>query len=235
MIGPFMVASASRTPSTSSVRHQAGEETSGTNRHRVERRDRFAARPAGCGHRARARGRAPRGPACVRDRPRPRHSGWCRRRTPRRASPARSSPARRNPGSPSSARKPPTAARKSPLYCCIIDSSRLPPVCPPSRACSRVGSRASRTRRASPSLRASASAQRRMSPGGSTPSSSRNCPELPPVSNIVTTALTDSHGLRFRPPSRLGRPVPPPKHPIFSFLSCMPTRHSTCATGTIES
>src|SRR5262249_33239070 len=50
----------------------------------------------------------------------------------------------------------------------------------------------------------------------STPSSSRSCPELPPLSNIVTTALRCSHGLCFRPPSRLGRPVPPPKQPTLS-------------------
>src|SRR5438094_661951 len=35
-----------------------------------------------------------------------------------------------------------------------------------------------------------------MSPGGSTPSSSRNCPELPPLSNIVTTAFRSSQGLQ---------------------------------------
>src|SRR5207253_10311352 len=52
--------------------------------------------------------------------------------------------------------------------------------------------------------------------GGSTPSSSRSCPELPPLSNIVTTALSRSHGLCFKPPSRLGNPVPPPKQPTFS-------------------
>src|SRR5947209_989752 len=56
-----------------------------------------------------------------------------------------------------------------------------------------------------------------MSPGGSTPNSSRNCPELPPLSNIVTTALTFNHGFAFSPPSRLGRPVPPPKQPTFSW------------------
>ena len=55
-----------------------------------------------------------------------------------------------------------------------------------------------------------------MSPGGSTPNSSRNCPELPPLSNIVTTALTFNHGFAFSPPSRLGKPVPPPKQPTFS-------------------
>ena len=57
--------------------------------------------------------------------------------------------------------------------------------------------------------------------GGSTPSSSRSCPELPPLSNIVTTACSCSQGLRFRPPSRLGSPVPPPKQPTFSSRSCM--------------
>jgi hypothetical protein len=56
-----------------------------------------------------------------------------------------------------------------------------------------------------------------MSPGGRTPSSSRNCPELPPLSNIVTTAFTWSHGLFFRPPSTLGRPVPPPKQPTLTW------------------
>src|SRR5438105_7022558 len=120
------------------------------------------------------------------------------------------------PRQPSSARRPSTASRKSPLYRCIIESSRFPPVCPPRRACSSVGSRARSTRRASRALRASASAHLRMPPGGSTPSSSRSCPELPPLSNIVTTALTSSHGLDLRPPSRLGRPVPPPKQPMFN-------------------
>jgi hypothetical protein len=61
-----------------------------------------------------------------------------------------------------------------------------------------------------------ASAHFRMSPGGNTPSSSRSCPELPPLSNIVTTALTWSQGLFFKPPRRLGRPVPPPKQPTLS-------------------
>src|SRR5690606_4732189 len=36
---------------------------------------------------------------------------------------------------------------------------------------------------------------------------------LPPESNIVTMALRSSHGTPRRPPSRLGRPVPPPKQP----------------------
>ena len=63
-------------------------------------------------------------------------------------------------------RSPSTAARKSPLYRSIIDSSRLPPVWPPRRACSSVGSRDSSTRRASRSLRAIASAHCRTSPGG---------------------------------------------------------------------
>ena len=87
---------------------------------------------------------------------------------------------------------------------------------PPSLACSSMGSRASSTRRASRAFRESASAHLRMSPGGSTPSSSRSCPELPPLSNIVTTALTRSQGLFFRPPSTLGIPVPPPKQPTFN-------------------
>ena len=66
-------------------------------------------------------------------------------------------------------------------------------------ACSSVGRRDSSTRRASPSLRASASAHLSTSPGGSTPSSSRSWPELPPLSNIVTTACSCSHGLRLQP------------------------------------
>src|SRR5262245_22945914 len=114
------------------------------------------------------------------------------------------------PRQPSSARSPSIASRKSPLYRCIIESSRLPPVCPPSRACSSVGSRARSTRLASRALRDRASAHLRMSPGGNTPSSSRSCPELPPLSNIVTTALTFSHGFLLRPPRRLGDPWPPP-------------------------
>ena len=43
----------------------------------------------------------------------------------------------------------------------------------------------------------------------------------PPLSNIVTMAWTISHGLDLRPPSRLGSPVPPPKHPTFRVRSCM--------------
>src|SRR6185295_3250547 len=125
------------------------------------------------------------------------------------------------PAQPSNARRPSTAARKSPLYCSIIDNSRLPPVWPRSRACSSIGSRDRRTRRASRSLRASASAHLSTSPGGSTPSSSRSCPELPPLSNIVTTAFRLSQGLLFKPPSRLGSPVPPPKQPMFSVRSCI--------------
>ena len=93
------------------------------------------------------------------------------------------------PSQPSSVRSASMATRKSPLYCSIIESSRLPPVCPDSFACSRsIGSRDSRTRRASPSFFESASAHFRTSPGGSTPSSSRSWPELPPLSNMVTTA-----------------------------------------------
>src|SRR4029077_11028679 len=88
-----------------------------------------------------------------------------------------------------------------------------PPVWPPSRACSNVGRRARSTRRASRELRASASAHLSTSRGGSTPSSSRRTPELPPLSNIVTTASACNQGFDFRPPSRLGRPVPPPKQP----------------------
>src|SRR5262249_25390189 len=38
-------------------------------------------------------------------------------------------------------------------------------------------------------------------------------------SNIVTTALTSSHGLFLRPPSRLGSPVPPPKQPTVNVRS----------------
>src|SRR5688500_16840284 len=121
------------------------------------------------------------------------------------------------PVQPSSPRRPSTAARKSPLYCSIIERSRLPPVCPASRSCcSSVGRRARSTRRASPSLRAIARAHLSTSPGGSTPSSSLSCPELPPLSNIVTTAFRWSQGLLFRPPRRLGSPVPPPKQPMFS-------------------
>ena len=111
------------------------------------------------------------------------------------ASRARTLTGQTRPRHPSSARSASTAARKSPLYCSIIDSSRLPPVWPRSRACSSVGRRASSTRRASPSLRASASAHFRTSPGGSTPSSSRSCPELPPLSNIVTMACTLQPGI----------------------------------------
>src|SRR5262249_26611198 len=124
------------------------------------------------------------------------------------------------PRQPSNERRPSTAARKSPLYCSIIESSRLPPVWPDSRWFSSVGSRDSSTRRASPSFLASASAHLSTSPGGSTPTSSRSCPRLPPLSNIVTTALRCSQGFVFNPPSRLGSPVPPPTQPMRSSLRC---------------
>ena len=118
------------------------------------------------------------------------------------------------PRQPRSARRPSTAARKSPpVYCSIIESSRLPPVWPASRPCSSIGNRASRMARASRSFRASVSAHLRTSPGGSTPSSSRSCPDDPPLSNMVTTACRSIHGLFLSPPRRLGNPVPPPKHP----------------------
>src|SRR5207344_1981546 len=86
--------------------------------------------------------------------------------------------------------------------------------------------RASSTRRASRALRASASAHLSTSPGGRTPSSSRRTPELPPLSNMVTTASACSQGFDFSPPNRLGRPVPPPKHPTRSLRRRM-ARHST--------
>jgi hypothetical protein len=31
---------------------------------------------------------------------------------------------------------------------------------------------------------------------------------------LLTTAFTVSQGFLFRPPSKLGSPVPPPKHPM---------------------
>ena len=92
---------------------------------------------------------------------------------------------------------------------------------PARRPFSSAGSRDSSTRRASDSLRARASAQRSTSPGGKTPNWSRSCPELPPLSNMVTTALTLIQGFCFSPPMRLGRPVPPPKHPMFNCVSCI--------------
>src|SRR5262249_56105135 len=100
---------------------------------------------------------------------------------------------------------------------CIRDGSSLRRVGRRGGGCSGGGGRASSTRRASRELRASASAHLRMSPGGSTPSSSRSWPELPPLSNMVTTACRCSQGLCFKPPRRLGSPVPPPKQPMFSW------------------
>jgi hypothetical protein len=52
-----------------------------------------------------------------------------------------------------------------------------------------------------------------MSPGGSSGQLRDELGVLPPLSNIVTTAFGEIQGLRFNPPSKLGRPVPPPKHP----------------------
>lgn len=55
--------------------------------------------------------------------------------------------------------------------------------------------------------------QLRMSPGGITPRSSRNRPELPPSS--VTVTMTDRlPGPFLRPRSRVDRPVPPPMETI---------------------
>src|SRR3989304_9910092 len=102
-----------------------------------------------------------------------------------------------------------------------MDSSRLPPVCPASRESSRVGSRDSRIRRASRSLRDKANAHLSTSPGGNTPSSSRSCPELPPLSNIVTIPCSSTHGFRLSPDSTLGSPVPPPRHPTLIVRSCI--------------
>ena len=145
-----------------------------------------------------------------------------RRRTRRTARRAPRSPATRGRGTRAARadRPPPRGSCR-----CTAPSSRAagcrrcgPPAWRDARC---VGSRDSSTRRASPSLRASASAHLSTSPGGSTPSSSRSWPELPPLSNMVTTALRCSQGLFFKPPSRLGRPVPPPKHPTFSSRNCI--------------
>src|SRR5687767_12794384 len=38
---------------------------------------------------------------------------------------------------------------------------------------------------------------------------------------MVTTAFKFSQGFALRPPRRLGRPVPPPKHPMLSLRRCM--------------
>jgi len=62
--------------------------------------------------------------------------------------------------------KPSITVRKSLLYCSIMDSSKFPPVCPPRRPFSKDGNRESSNRRASPSLRAKASAHFKTSPGG---------------------------------------------------------------------
>ena len=102
-------------------------------------------------------------------------------------------------------------------------------MCPARRESSSVGRRESSSRRASRSLRASASAHLRTSPGGSTPSSSRSCPELPPLSNIVTMAWRSSQGFCFRPPRTLGRPVPPPKQPTFITRRYMGGFYPGCA------
>ena len=115
------------------------------------------------------------------------------------------------PAQPSKARRPSTAARKSPLYCSIIDNSRFPPVCPRSLACSSIGRRDSSTRRASRSFRASASAHFSTSPGGRRPARRGVVPSAPRC-RIVTTALTVSHGL-IQATQQAGNPVPPPKHP----------------------
>ena len=159
----------------------------------------------------------------------PRPAPWSRPHSARTDWNARCSPARRGRGSPRSARRPSTPARKLPLYCSIIDRSRLPAVCPARRESSSVGNRDSRRRRASRSLRASARAHLSTSPGGSTPSSSRNCPELPPLSNMVTMAFRSSQGFCFKPPSTLGRPVPPPKQPTFITRRYMGGFYPGCA------
>ena len=156
---------------------------------------------------------------------RPRRAPSCRRDTRRTASPARWSPARRGRCSRAGAagRRPRRGNRR-----CTAPSSTA-------AGCRRCGRRAARARASAAATAARAAPRPRCGPapartsgrrpGGSTPSSSRSTPELPPLSNIVTTACSRSHGLRFRPPRRLGRPVPPPKQPTLSSRSCM-CRHS---------
>jgi hypothetical protein len=112
-------------------RHQAGEEAARPDDDGVEAADRLATAGWIDTGRARARAGGPAPPLCRRPPP-PRRAWPSRRRTRRRATPARRSPARHGPGTRAAAQAV-HGARKSPLYCSIIDSSRLPPVWPASR------------------------------------------------------------------------------------------------------
>jgi hypothetical protein len=125
------------------------------------------------------------------------------------------------PRQPSSARRPSTALRKLPLYCSIIDSSRLPPVCPPAGrdAPSSAGATAARGGLALVARERQRALQH---------VAGRQHAEL--VAQLAGAAAAvehRDHGVELQPrvvlqpPSRLGRPVPPPKHPTFSSRNCI--------------
>ncbi len=99
-----------------------------------------------------------------------------------------------------------TADTRSPATPVMLARNRLPKECPCKSPRSNRYSN-SRVMRGSASARATR--QSLMSPGGSTPSSRRSRPELPPSSNTVTTAVTETP-YRLSPRSRVDRPVPPP-------------------------
>ena len=131
------------------------------------------------------------------------------------------------PAQPSSARKPSTAARKSPLYCSIIDSSRLPPVCPRSRSCCEH--RHAREQHAA-RLPLVAGQRERAPQHVARRQHAQLVAKLPRTPSAVEHR---HHGVDagardcvFRPPSRLGRPVPPPKQPTFKRAQAHGVNHS---------
>src|ERR687893_756347 len=110
-----------------------------------------------------------------------------------------------------------TASAKSPVISVRAARKRLPKLCPLSWPSPLKRGRKSFDKRCESSERATM--QLRMSPGGSICSSSRSRPELPPSSETVTMAESDSSQRQprpsdptscLRPERRVERPVPPP-------------------------
>src|SRR3989344_3140627 len=97
--------------------------------------------------------------------------------------------------------------------------NRLPKLWPPIAQLS--SKRYSNNSRTSFSLRASATRERRISPGGNVPNSSLILPVEPPSSAIETTAVR-STGYVFSPWSTLNVPVPPPIVTMCGFFDIVP-------------
>ena len=211
---------------------QARVEAAGADDHGVEAADRLRHRRMNRRPPARARcgGRVAR--ASGRRRPRPRRASPSRRRTRRTPTRGSTLTGQTRPRQPSRARRPSTAARKSPLYCSIIDSSRLPPVWPPRR---RVLERRQARQQHAPRLALVPRQRQRALEDVA----GRQHAEL--VAELARAAAAVEHGddrvqiwsqgLVFSPPSRLGSPVPPPKQPTFSSRSRIAGIVTCCTIG----